>query len=232
MEGGSLGVEVVTQSEPAGEGIVEAATWLGVPIERMANVSQDVIDAILARAMNAVPESEPLRDQLTEHLRGSLSTLRRAAYTDPLTGLPNRRALERRLSVELQRAQLVGRPVALFVADINDFKAVNDQLGHAAGDLVLRTVAQRLREAVRSRGDEVGRWGGDEFVVICPETGDDVVERIASHVADAVSSEPVPLTGQALPITVSIGFATSAIAGPADLIAAADAAMYRSKGRH
>jgi len=122
----------------------------------------------------------------------------------------------------------VGRPVALFLSDVDDFKAVNDQLGHAAGDAVLRAVATRLRGAVRE-GDEVGRWGGDEFVVICPGASANAVTRIATHVADAVASEAVTLGGQSVQLSVSIGCAVSTTDDAAGLIAAADEAMYRTK---
>jgi diguanylate cyclase len=107
----------------------------------MEKVPTRVIGAILARAANSLIQPDPIYHELIEHVQGSMSTLKEAAYVDPLTGLPNRRAIEQRLRSELNRAQLVGRPVALFLSDVDDFKAVNDQLGHAAGDAVLRAVA-------------------------------------------------------------------------------------------
>ena len=207
---------------------VRAADWLGLPMEAMARVPMAVIAAILARAEESLPRPETLHQELLEHVQTSMSMLKHAAYADLLTGLPNRRAMERQLLFELNRAQLVGRPVALFLLDVDDFKAVNDQLGHPAGDTVLRAVAARLRGAVR-HGDEVGRWGGDEFVVICPGASDDGIERIATHVADAVASAPVELNGESTRLTVSIGCAVSAIGDATALIAAADAAMYRTK---
>jgi len=208
-----------------------AAAWLGVPAELMAAVPPAVVVAILRRADSSDTRPDELQNELIEHLRGSISSLREAAYLDPLTGLPNRGAIERRLRFELERAQFERSPVALLLADVDGFKAVNDRLGHPAGDQVLRVVASRLRGAIR-QGDAVGRWGGDEFVVICPGASDAAVRRIATHVADSVASQSVIVDAAHLIVTVSVGCAVSVTGNEADLIAAADAAMYRSKGGH
>ena len=208
-----------------------AARWLGVPVELMIGVPPPVVAAILDRAANANPRPDELHSELIEHLRGSISSLREAADLDPLTDLPNRGAIERRLRFELERAQLEARPVALLLADVDGFKAVNDRLGHPAGDQVLRVVASRVRASLR-QGDAVGRWGGDEFVVICPGASDADVSRIATHVADRVAGQPVIFENKHLTVTISVGCAVSVTGEEADLIAMADAAMYRRKARY
>jgi len=187
-----------------------------------------VADAVMVRASESPSFADPLHYELLEHMRAAISKLKDNAYVDPLTRLPNRAAIEEQLAVELERAQLVGRPLALLLADIDNFKTVNDQLGHLAGDGVLRAVGSRLRTAMR-HGDAVGRWGGDEFVVVCPGASEPDVERIAAHVQEAVSSQPVMLARKSLAVCVSIGGAVSAVGGAEELIAAADAAMYRAK---
>jgi diguanylate cyclase (GGDEF)-like protein len=209
-----------------------AAAWLGVPAELLDAVPSPVVEAILSRASQSPSFADPLHNELLEHMRASIAKLRSDAYIDPLTRLPNRAAIEEHLEIELERAQLVGTTVALLLADVDDFKAVNDELGHLIGDQVLRTVASRLRSAMRG-GDTVGRWGGDEFVILCPGAHDANIEQIAAHVREAVSSEPVAADGSTLTVNVSIGCAVSAIATFEELIATADAAMYRNKaGRH
>ncbi len=156
---------------------------------------------------------------------------RHEADTDPLTGLANRRALERTLRAALGRAGARGRSVALLMLDLDGFKAVNDQRGHAAGDAVLREVARRLRRTVRER-DLVARLGGDEFVVVLTDVGGrsgaarDTVERVQAALA-----EPITVDGAALALQAALGIATYPDdAGDADdLLAYADRMMYVAK---
>jgi diguanylate cyclase (GGDEF)-like protein len=153
------------------------------------------------------------------------------ASTDPLTGCLNRRALSDRLEDELERAQRYALALSVLMVDIDDFKQVNDAHGHRAGDEVLRDFGDLLRREVRGV-DVVARYGGDEFVVILPETSlpgavssaERIRKRIAEHVFTA---------GEATqPITVSIGLATAAVgeaAAPHDLLARADSALFSAK---
>jgi diguanylate cyclase (GGDEF)-like protein/PAS domain S-box-containing protein len=158
--------------------------------------------------------------------------MRREAESDPLTGLANRRALERALDAALARARATGRTVAVLVADLDDFKALNDRWGHMAGDEALREVARRLLGCVRER-DVVSRTGGDEFVIVLGDllpgegTPRDCAERVA-----AALDVPIALAGGA---SVELGAATGVACFPGDgedaaaLLAHADRAMYAAK---
>ena len=176
----------------------------------------EAIGNVLASAIDAT--------DAVEHLRHN-------ALHDALTGLPNRTLLLDRLEVALEEAGGKGTRVAVLVCDLDRFKVVNDGLGHAAGDAVLRAVAERLRGEVRP-GDTVGRFGGDEFVIVCPDVADlDTVIAIADRLALA-AREPTVVLGTELVVSVSIGIAvgTGDGAGAADqLLRDADAAMYRAK---
>lgn len=151
----------------------------------------------------------------------------RLASQDPLTGAANRRALMQALETELARASRQHTPLALLMVDIDHFKRVNDHYGHLAGDHVLR---QRLRAP-----DVLGRYGGEEFMVLLPGTGLHGAAQLAEHLRQAVQAAPCEWQGQRIPFTVSIGVAASADT-PADpsrtseaLLQAADQALYRAK---
>src|SRR4029077_20041336 len=167
-----------------------------------------------------------LRDELLEVMKGAAYRLRHEAGTDPLTGLPNRRAFEKQLRSALGR-RAADRDLAVLMLDLDGFKAVNDRLGHAAGDAVLLEVAARLRAEVRG-GDLVARWGGDEFVVLCCEVHDAAVAAIATKLGRLIQI-PVVVGTEEVIVSASIGWAI-AIPGqePAALIAVADAAMYEA----
>ncbi|MBJ7328486.1 MAG: GGDEF domain-containing protein [Solirubrobacteraceae bacterium] len=128
--------------------------------------------------------------------------LGRLLRRDPLTGVGNRRLLHERLDYELARHQRTGRRLALFVLDLNDFKAINDTLGHAAGDEVLCAAAAALRGAVR-RQDTVARQGGDEFCILAPETGPEDAARIVRNVREALGGVDAGERG----LAGAIGFA-------------------------
>ncbi|BDZ45546.1 GGDEF domain-containing protein [Naasia aerilata] len=107
------------------------------------------------------------------------------ALHDQLTGLANRKLFHERLGQALASAYRTGRPLAVIFLDVDGFKSVNDQLGHAAGDAVLREVSHRMLRMVREY-DTVGRLGGDEFVVVCENVDETVAERIAERIRAAV----------------------------------------------
>jgi diguanylate cyclase (GGDEF)-like protein len=152
------------------------------------------------------------------------------AQRDPLTGLHNRRGfLELALPVFATAARNA-RPVSAVVIDIDHFKRINDRHGHAGGDLTLVDVAERIRNACRS-GDIVARWGGEEFVMLLPETDSAQACALAERLREAFAQSPVLLDdGQAAPITASFGVAVRE--GPMSLdqlLHAADGALYRAK---
>jgi diguanylate cyclase (GGDEF)-like protein len=158
-----------------------------------------------------------------------------AAIRDPLTGLANRTLLVEALTSALARMSRSGRRPGVMFLDLDGFKAVNDGLGHEAGDMLLIEVANRLVDCVRG-SDVVARFGGDEFVVVLEDVPD---ERVARIVADRILDQlgaPITLDGGTVKVGASIGIALARgdVGGPDDLLAEADAAMYRAKqtGKH
>jgi diguanylate cyclase (GGDEF)-like protein/PAS domain S-box-containing protein len=155
---------------------------------------------------------------------------RHEADHDPLTGLANRRALERTLDAALARAGARARSVGVIMLDLDGFKAINDSFGHAAGDAALREVAMRLRRCVRER-DLVARFGGDEFVVVLTDLGgrsgavQDSVERIREALSE-------PFEGMRLDAAIGVAAFPADGGNPADLLAHADRAMYVEKAAH
>ncbi|HET6807052.1 MAG TPA: GGDEF domain-containing protein [Frateuria sp.] len=153
-----------------------------------------------------------------------------ASRHDALTGLPNRRVFVHRLEHALRRARESGGRIAMLVIDLDDFKRINDTLGHAAGDVLLHFVAQRLQQAIRA-GDTLARLGGDEFAAILPEVADRAAaEARAERLARAFDAS-TEFQGLRLSIGASIGLALYPDDGQDEtrLYAAADRAMYASK---
>jgi diguanylate cyclase (GGDEF)-like protein/PAS domain S-box-containing protein len=179
--------------------------------------------------VNAERELLTERDRTRQHL----ARIEELAYTDPLTGLPNRRRLEERMETALWQARLDGGAVALLFLDLDGFKAVNDAHGHAAGDELLQTVADRLRGRLR-RGDLLARLGGDEFLVgllgLDRASAQVEAERVAEDLRAAIE-QPVPLAGTTVRVQVSIGVAVHPGDGDdfGPLLHRADARMYASK---
>jgi diguanylate cyclase (GGDEF)-like protein/PAS domain S-box-containing protein len=163
--------------------------------------------------------------------------LLRMALHDELTGLANRALLRDRLGHALARRD--HEALAVLLLDLDQFKAVNDSLGHDAGDLLLQAVARRLLEAVRP-SDTVARLGGDEFAFVCPDVGDvQGAEAVAERI-EAILAEPIEVRGLEMTVTASIGLAVTKTTGDAEtahpdlpdrLLREADAAMYAAK-RH
>jgi diguanylate cyclase (GGDEF)-like protein len=160
-------------------------------------------------------------------LRAAHRELAALAATDPVTGLPNQRALTAALDAELARRLRGRRPCALLFLDLDHFKRVNDTYSHRAGDAALREIGEVVAAELRAV-DVFGRWGGEEFVALLP--GIDAAEALlaAGRVRDAVAAHDFAATGGA-PLTVSIGVAASVEAGRDELLAQADAALYEAK---
>jgi diguanylate cyclase (GGDEF)-like protein/PAS domain S-box-containing protein len=185
----------------------------------------------LASAHRKLEDAEAERAKLLQEAR------HRAAH-DPLTGLPNRRRLQDSLLAALARAGEQRHRVGLLFCDINNFKQVNDTLGHAAGDQVLEHVARMLTGAVRG-ADTVTRYSGDEFVVLIPGLEHPgVLESVAGRVRDCLAA-PVTIEGTELRLSMSVGLAETAVPADADgtrhrdlakaLLSGADQDMYRLK---
>lgn len=166
-------------------------------------------------------------------LRRELGESHRAALTDALTGLGNRRAFERDLADLLRDRRRTARPLALVMLDVDHFKQVNDSWGHQVGDAVLRAVAARLREALRA-DDRPARYGGEEFAVLLPDTTGEAALRVCERVRGAMASRDFVLrsSGERIGVvTLSGGVAVLAEGETADaFVARADAALYAAKG--
>lgn len=155
--------------------------------------------------------------------------LERHAITDPLTDLFNRRAMGEFLSTEAARAERHDSYYAVLMADIDRFKRVNDIHGHEVGDQVLRQLSHRLKSAVR-REDQVGRWGGEEFIVLLQGAGEHTAARVAEKIRSLVARTPFETSEGELDITLSIGAAVSRPQDTVDdVIGRADEALYRAK---
>lgn len=158
-----------------------------------------------------------------------VAPINESAHRDTLTGLLNRRSFDAGLRQAVDDARRRATPLFVLMMDLNKFKAINDNLGHAAGDEVLRVVARRLQQGLRS-ADTVARLGGDEFAVILPGLDRAGAERLIDGVAHAIR-QPFPWAGQTLSVGVSIGAADASVAGGGadELLAHADQAMYAAK---
>ncbi len=158
--------------------------------------------------------------------------LHQEALTDPLTGLPNRRAFEETLEREVHRARRYGHTFALLMVDLNGFKRINDTYGHVQGDVVLRQAAQALRSALRD-SDFLARYGGDEFVILLPETNARRARRVAQKLAQCIEQ----LTFEGLPPEERCGLSAGVAVYPRDatdpyrLLELADQRMYAHKHR-
>lgn len=156
---------------------------------------------------------------------------RRLAAQDPLTGVPNRRATIAALEAGAAQSLQAGHPLALLMVDVDHFKSINDDLGHLAGDRVLCGVVDVLCAQLRAQ-DFIGRYGGEEFLVLLPRTPVAGAVELARKLCTAVEQARFRHAGRELPVTISVG-AVSARVQPGDrwecLIDAADAAMYRAK---
>jgi diguanylate cyclase (GGDEF)-like protein len=158
--------------------------------------------------------------------------IRHMAHHDELTGLPNRALLHDRLAQALGQARRTGRPLALLFLDLDDFKYINDSLGHEIGDRLLRTAAARLQAIVRP-GDTVARLGGDEFVVMLVDLKQAEDAAAIAHEIVQVLSRPLRADDRTLHVTASLGVATFPADGDSaeQLLKHADAAMYRAKAQ-
>jgi diguanylate cyclase (GGDEF)-like protein/PAS domain S-box-containing protein len=166
---------------------------------------------------------------ITERKMLERATQHRAQH-DELTGLPNRSLLNDRVQQAIDRAVRYKNKVALFVVDMDKFKEINDTLGHTAGDLVLVTVAQRLRDSVRGT-DSVLRIGGDEFIIVMPDVQEEKdIRRLAGKITAAISKGgPAGLEDVDVSCSIGIAIYPSQAASAEELFSLADAAMYQAK---
>jgi diguanylate cyclase (GGDEF)-like protein len=202
-----------------GDGLLLVAEHDIQDIERLAaEVLQ--LNGDLAEAQRALTRQN-------QSLHRSNQQILETARTDPLTGAANRRRFDERLQEELERLKRGDSVLSLALADVDHFKQVNDQFGHPAGDAVLKALVQTMLAGTRPY-DLVARWGGEEFVILLPQTGAEAAFQVAERIRLAFAAQIVPAVNRA--ITVSFGIAAALPADSAEtLLARADAALYRAK---
>lgn len=207
--------------------------WSAAQIERLEKMAIFVNDQIRLRA--ALKISERRLDALTVEIEARIAAeaeLSRLASADPLTGLLNRRSYEERAKREIARLQESGFDAALFLIDLDHFKAVNDTHGHGAGDLVLIETGRRVAAATRGETDILARFGGEEFVLVLPEVVATTARDAAERCRLAIKDSPFLLEGGVeISVTASIGVALLAQGAYRleDALKRADAALYAAK---
>ena len=199
---------------------------------------QQLTDVLHDRNSRMASEGEDLRSRLSvandriNTLSRDLAAMRREAMLDPLTGVSNRRAFERRLTAEIDEADGTGAPLVLVMVDIDHFKQFNDRFGHLVGDQVLRLVATTLAANIKGQ-DCVARIGGEEFAILLPRTEAADATKLADAIRSAIQAKTLVSrsTGQQLGrVTASFGIAPHRPGRPADeLVAAADRCLYAAK---
>lgn len=172
------------------------------------------------------------RKRAEEALRDANAQLEELALHDPLTGLANRRKFVERFAFEMARAERIRTPPSLLMSDIDNFKAINDQHGHLAGDACLKALAGVLARSVRAV-DLVARFGGEEFVVLLPETSVAQSLIAAERMRSTVEAQPIGIEdgAPAVAVTISVGAATATGVWPTldEILTRADDAVYRAK---
>lgn len=174
---------------------------------------------------------EGLLGMLVYPVRNALMFRRaqRTAYTDPVTGINNRSAMDNTLAHDIELARRYKQPLALLMLDVDFFKQVNDNYGHIVGDAILRQLGECIIDTVR-RSDNVFRYGGEEFNVVLSNTSRDGALLLAERIRRAVAHHEFNYADQSLQITVSIGVAMlDNNEGPTDLVDKADQALYQAK---
>lgn len=206
-------------------------TWQG-EVEHVVGQERRWLDVSLATMKSdAEDDTRHLTLQLVDVTARKVAeaALTEMAMHDSLTGLPNRTLLLDRLSLALAAASRHGHRVGVLFLDLDDFKTINDALGHHVGDVVLQEIARRLSEAVRP-GDTVSRMGGDEFIVLCPDLPDIAAAQIVADRILSALTEPVLVGDRSWSVEVSVGIALAEHGDSADtVLREADSAMYAAK---
>lgn len=194
-------------------------------------VNDFVIRPVDQQELTARLRTQVKRRRYNERLRASVTETIEMAVTDGLTGLHNRRYLDSHLQTLFDRAVSRRRPLSLMITDIDRFKLINDSFGHDGGDLVLREFARRLRKNVRGI-DLACRYGGEEFVVVMPDTEQHIAEKVAERIRAEIAGTPFDV-GAAETQTVTVSVGVSAIRRGtdtvADLLKRSDIALYEAK---
>jgi diguanylate cyclase (GGDEF)-like protein len=232
--GGSDGLVAALKGDPdayrAAVVVVERAGLdLEAAVEALRRGVQDFLvepidDAELVARVEAAGRTKVLQEELVVQSR----RLEALIFEDPLTGLSNRRFILTQLAGQVSAARRHGRPFSIAMLDIDHFKAVNDNHGHAAGDHVLAEVTRALRERLRAE-DQLGRLGGEEFLALLPDAGAAAAAAAAEKLRAEVDGRTIAAGGHELQVTVSIGWATWEGEAPEALLRRADDALYEAK---
>jgi two-component system cell cycle response regulator len=195
-------------------------------------VNDYLIRPIDKNEMLARVRTQIKKKRYTERLRDNVQASIEMAITDALTGLFNRRYMETHLSALVEQAANRGKPISVLIVDIDFFKSINDGHGHDAGDDVLREFALRIRKSIRNI-DLACRYGGEEFVIVMPETDMGVAAMVAERLRRRIATEPFVIQEGACSLEVTISIGIAALNAPGDNAAAmlkrADQALYRAK---
>ena len=199
--------------------------WISINTRPIFDDTGNKVDAVVA-SFNDITE----RKAAEEALKGSQERLYFLATHDVLTSLPNRSLLEARIDHATALAQRMGAQIAVLFIDLDRFKKINDTLGHAAGDVLLKVVANRLKQCVRE-SDTVARQGGDEFIVVMENVQSTAEVKLATDRMQSMLAKPMLIEGQEIYVTASIGVSLfpQDAQQAAPLIRHADVAMYRAK---
>ncbi len=199
------------------------SVWGGLPMNELSFHAID-LGLMVEATLFALALAARMR-----HQQQARESAERLARIDPLTGLLNRRAFDEQARGLLSTAGRGGRPLSVLMLDIDRFKAINDSHGHDGGDLVLVAVAERLRQNCRA-GDLLARWGGEEFLLMLPETGREQAAALAERIRAEMAERPMRYKQKEIAVTLSLGVAElRPELGLNTLIQAADAALYEAK---
>ena len=213
-------VAVVLLSDDLGEGAVLSALDRGAT-DCLRKPVEPIEAIVRARAAMRIVA-------LQDRLREGNERLTELAATDDLTGLLARRFLEAHLRGLVAAAGRHGRPLSVVMLDVDNFKEINDLHGHPVGDYVLRTVVDRMQSRLREE-DLLGRWGGDELILVLPDVGLDGALTAAEGLRETIAETEISVDGRRASVTVSAGAAAWDGDSPLELVERADAALYAAK---
>ena len=209
--------------------------WIELRLAHVAGPTSERFVLAVIRDISSRKLAEELAERRMSELRELQGELRmrnaeldRLSRSDALTGVWNRRHLDEHLAAAVAASHRHGRPLAVLLIDVDRFKEVNDQHGHAVGDAVLLDLVTRLGPILR-RNEIFGRWGGEEFLVIAPDTTADAAVALAERLRQEVRRAPFSSDGVRMPLTISVGVSSDTGSDATSLLSAADSALRAAK---